>query len=203
MKRHILSVLTAATFVVACLAGLGACAIHTAPFRDSRGRPIPGSVSTMTDATICGVKQRLWFRAVSAANPPVILLHGGPGASETALFRYFNADLEQRFLMVYWEQRGTGRSYRSDIPSESMTTEQFVRDLDEVVELVRERFGKERVVLLGHSWGSALGILYATRHPETVAAYVGIGQVVDMAEGDASRTATRGPRPLAGTTAGR
>jgi pimeloyl-ACP methyl ester carboxylesterase len=59
-----------------------------------------------------------------------------------------------------------------------------VRDLDEVVELVRDRFGKERVVLLGHSWGSALGILYTTRHPEKVAAYVGIGQVVDMAEGE-------------------
>jgi proline iminopeptidase len=184
MKRQILSVLTTATVVVACLTGSGACAIHTAPFRDSRGEPIPGSVATMTDATIGGVKQRLWFRAVNATNPPVILVHGGPGASETALFRYFNADLEHRFLMVYWEQRGTGRSYRSDIPSESMTIEQFVRDLDEVVELVRDRFGKERVVLLGHSWGSALGILYTTRHPEKVAAYVGIGQVVDMAEGE-------------------
>jgi pimeloyl-ACP methyl ester carboxylesterase len=138
----------------------------------------------MTDATIGGVKQRLWFRAVNATNPPVILVHGGPGASETALFRYFNADLEHRFLMVYWEQRGTGRSYRSDIPSESMTIEQFVRDLDEVVEVVRTRFGKERVVLLGHSWGSALGILYTARHPEKVAAYIGIGQVVDMAEGE-------------------
>src|SRR5262249_40616751 len=52
------------------------------------------------------------------------------------------------------------------------------------VEVVRTRFGKERVVLLGHSWGSALGILYTARHPEKVAAYMGIGQVVDMAEGE-------------------
>jgi pimeloyl-ACP methyl ester carboxylesterase len=184
MNGTTLRVLLVAILLFASVLSSVACGIHTAPFRDARGRPIPGSVATMTDATIGGVKQRLWFRSLDARNPPVVLLHGGPGASEAALFRYFNADLENRFLMVYWEQRGTGRSYRSDIASESMTIEQFVRDLDEVVELVRHRFGSEQVVLLGHSWGSALGILYASRHPEKVAAYVGIGQVVDMAEGE-------------------
>ena len=65
-----------------------------------------------------------------------------------------------------------------------MTIEQFVRDLDEVVQLVRVRFGKDKVVLLGHSWGSAIGILYAARFPEKVAAYVGVGQVADMRDGE-------------------
>jgi proline iminopeptidase len=161
-----------------------ACAVHTAPFRDSRGRHIPGSVATMTDTMIGGVTQRLWFRGINVDNPAVILLHGGPGASEAPLFRHFNADLENAFLMVYWEQRGTGRSYRSSIPPASMTIDQFVRDLDDVVELVRDRFNKDRVVLLGHSWGSAIGTLYAARHPEKVAAYVGVGQVADMPEGE-------------------
>jgi len=64
-------------------------------------------------------------------------------------------------LVVYWEQRGTARSFHGDIPPESMTVAQFVRDLDEVVELVRQRFGKEKVVLLGHSWGTVLGTIYA------------------------------------------
>ena len=65
-----------------------------------------------------------------------------------------------------------------------MTVYQFVRDLDDVVELVRERFDKDRVVLLGHSWGSAIGLLYAARHPAKVAAYIGVGQVADMREGE-------------------
>ena len=65
-----------------------------------------------------------------------------------------------------------------------MTIDRFVRDLDEVVELVRDRFDKDRVVLLGHSWGSAIGVLYAIRHPGKVAAYVGVGQVADMREGE-------------------
>jgi pimeloyl-ACP methyl ester carboxylesterase len=161
-----------------------ACAVHTAPFLDNRGLRIPGSVAAMTDAVIGGVEQRLWFRGVDVENPAVILLHGGPGASEAALFRHFNSDLENEFLMVYWEQRGTGRSYRASIPVESMTLDQFVRDLDEVVDLVRARFDKERVVLLGHSWGSAVGLLYAARHPAKVAAYIGVGQVADMREGE-------------------
>lgn len=138
----------------------------------------------MTDVVIGGVPQRLWFRGLDVTKPALILLHGGPGASEAALSRHFNADLEQRFLMVYWEQRGTGRSYRSSIPPDSMTIAQFVSDLDEVVELVRQRFSKDKVVLLGHSWGTAIGILYADRFPDKVAAYVGVGQVADMPEGE-------------------
>ena len=160
------------------------CGIHTAPFRDERGVTIPGSVATVTDVTVGGVAQRLWFRGLNVNGPAVILLHGGPGASETALFRHFNADLERHFLMVYWDQRGAGRSYRSGIPTGTMTIEQFVRDLDDVVEIVRHRFGKARVVLLGHSWGTALGVIYASRFPDKVAAYVGVGQVADMREGE-------------------
>jgi proline iminopeptidase len=161
-----------------------ACAVHTAPFRDDHGRHVPGSVATMTDAMVGGIKQRLWFRGIDVDQPAVILLHGGPGTSEAALFRRFNADLENEFLMVYWEQRGTGRSYRASIPPRSMTIDQFVRDLDDVVELVRARFNKGQVVLLGHSWGSAIGLLYASLHPGKVAAYVGVGQVADMREGE-------------------
>jgi pimeloyl-ACP methyl ester carboxylesterase len=138
----------------------------------------------MTDELIGGVEQRLWFRGVDSERPALILLHGGPSASEAALFRHFNADLEHAFLVVYWEQRGAGRSYRDSIPPDSMTIDQFVRDLDDVVELVRKRFHKRRVALLGHSWGSAIGLMYAGRHPEKVGVYVGVGQVADMREGE-------------------
>lgn len=137
----------------------------------------------METVTIGGVGQSVWFRGVSTASPALILLHGGPGASESALFRHYNAVLEQHFLVVYWEQRGAGRSYHSGIPPESMTIARFVRDLDELVELVRRRFGKDKVVLLAHSWGTVLGTIYVYEHPEKVAAYVGVAQIADMGEG--------------------
>ncbi|MBD0306528.1 MAG: alpha/beta hydrolase [Nitrospiraceae bacterium] len=158
--------------------------IHTRPFTDADGRIIPGSIATMETAMIGGIRQSIWFRGVNTANPVMILLHGGPGATESPLFRHYNAELERHFLVVYWEQRGTGRSYQRGIPPESMTIAQLVRDLDEVVERVRVRFGKDKVVLLAHSWGTVLGTIYAGQHPEKIALYAGIGQVVDMPEGE-------------------
>lgn len=169
--------------IFALLVSLTAACAHTASFKDARGAVVPDSVATMEHIKIGGVFQSLWFRTENRNKPALILLHGGPGASESALFRHYNADLERHFLVVYWEQRGTGRSYHSDIPPQSMTLEQFLSDLDEVVELVRQRFHKDKVVLLGHSWGTALGTIYSYRHPEKVSAYAGVAQIANNMEG--------------------
>jgi pimeloyl-ACP methyl ester carboxylesterase len=118
-------------------------------------------------------------------NPLLILLHGGPGFPEMGLFRHFNAPLEKNFTIVYWEQRGTNKSFHPKIPRSSMTVEQFIADLDELVNAVRERFGKSKVAIYGHSWGSALGVLYAARFPEKVAAYAGAAQVGDWPASEA------------------
>src|SRR5262249_40086576 len=126
----------------------------------------------------------LWFRRLNTAHPALLLLHGGLGISEAPLFRRYQAALERHVGVVYWEQRGAGRSFRADIPPASMTMAQFLRDLDAVVDLVRRRFGKEQVVLLGHSWGTALGTLYTFQHPDKIAAYVGTGQVANMPVGE-------------------
>jgi pimeloyl-ACP methyl ester carboxylesterase len=120
------------------------------------------------------------------ANPPLILLHGGPGLSETSWFRFFNAPLEDSFTVVYWDQRGAGKSFARGIPRSSMTVEQFIADLDELVESACARVGQRKVVIFGHSWGSALGVLYASRFPHKVAAYVGSGQYGDVAANHAA-----------------
>lgn len=162
------------------LLGLTSC-VHTEQFRNTDGHVIPGSIATMEAVTINGVSQSIWFRGVDRNNPALVILSGGPGVSEAVLFRHYNAALEQHFLVVYWEQRGAGRSYHAGIPVESMTIAQFLHDLDDVVDLVRRRFRKKKVVLLAHSWGTILGTIYAYRHPAKVSAYVGIAQIADMA----------------------
>jgi pimeloyl-ACP methyl ester carboxylesterase len=153
-------------FTAAALLLLVAACVHTQPFKDAKGHALPGSIAAMEMVPIGGISQSVWLRGISRSNPLLILLHGGPGVSESALFRHFNSGLEQHFLMVYWEQRGTGRSYHADIPPQSMTIRQFLHDLDELVDWARQRFGKDKVVLLGHSWGTVLGTIYACRHPE-------------------------------------
>jgi pimeloyl-ACP methyl ester carboxylesterase len=99
--------------------------------------------------------------------------------SEMGFFRHFNAPLERHFIVVHWDQRGTGKSFDRNIPPSSMTLDQFVADLDELVDIVRRRFGKEKVAILGHSWGTALGAIYAARFPEKVSVYVGAAQIGD------------------------
>ena len=106
--------------------------------------------------------------------------------SETGFFRHFNAPLEKSFTVVYWDQRGAGKSFDRSIPRSSMTVEQFISDLDELVDMVCERLGKTKVAIFGHSWGSALGVLYAARFPEKVAAYVGSGQIGDWAAAESA-----------------
>lgn len=151
----------------------------TPPFRGPHGETLSGSIAEIGYLRLGGLDQWVMIRGENAANPLLILLHGGPGFPEMRLFRTFNAPLEQSFTVVYWEQRGTDKSFDRTIPVSSMTVEQFVADLDGLVDAVRTRFRKVKVAIYGHSWGSVLGVLYAARFPDKVATYVGTGQVGD------------------------
>jgi pimeloyl-ACP methyl ester carboxylesterase len=151
----------------------------TEPFRRENGEIVPNSIAEVTYIRIGGIDQWVMVRGEDLANPPLILLYGGPGLSETQLFRHFNASLEKAFTVVYWDQRGSGKSFDSRLPRSSMTVEQFLADLDELVEAVRRRTCKTTVAIFGHSWGSVLGVLYAARFPEKVAGYAGSGQIGD------------------------
>ena len=158
----------------------------TRPFRGADGEVVPGSIAEVNYLHLGGLDQWVMIRGESLTNPPLILLHGGPGMTEMRFFRHFNAPLENSFTVVYWDQRGAGKSFDRKIPRSSMTVEQFIADLDELVEAVCKRIGKNKVAIFGHSWGSALGVLYAARFPEKVAAYVGSGQIGDWPAAEAS-----------------
>jgi pimeloyl-ACP methyl ester carboxylesterase len=172
--------------VLALCAALVACGAPTPPFRDANGRVLRGSIAEEGRMPVGGVPQWLLLRGRDAGAPVLLVLHGGPGSSETVLFRRFvGPALEDRLVVAYWDQRGAGRSYDPAIPRESMTVARFLDDLDAVVDHLRRRLGRDRVVLLGHSWGSALGLLYVARHPEKVAAWIGVAQVASMPAGEA------------------
>jgi pimeloyl-ACP methyl ester carboxylesterase len=151
----------------------------TPPFRGPNGEILRRSIAEVAYLQLGGLDQWVMIRGEDVANPLLVLLHGGPGFPEMRLLRFFNAPLEKDFTVVYWEQRGTGKSFHPRIPKSSMTVEQFIIDLDDLVDAMRERFGKDKVAIYGHSWGSALGVLYAVRFPHKVAAFVGAGQVGD------------------------
>ena len=159
---------------------------RTRPFRGPDGEVLPGSIAEVKHLRIGGIDQWVMIRGESAGNPPLVLLHGGRGMSENAFLRNRNAALERGFTVVYWDQRGAGKSFDPAIPRSSMTVERFVADLDELVEAVRARVGQERVAIFGHSWGSLLGVLYAARFPEKVSVYVGGAQIGDAPAAEAA-----------------
>lgn len=158
----------------------------TPPFLGVTGEPLPDSIAEVSYRRLGGLDQWVMIRGESVVNPPLIMLHGGPGLSETALFRHFNAVLEKHFTVVYWDQRGAGKSFARTIPPATMTAEQFLSDLDELVGAVRVRLGHAKVTLFGHSWGSMLGTLYAARYPDKVAAYASGGQIGDWVATEAA-----------------
>jgi pimeloyl-ACP methyl ester carboxylesterase len=151
----------------------------TRPFRGQDGDVLPGSVADVKYLRLGGIDQWVLMRGENIVNPPLIVLHGGPGMSEMGFFRHCNATLERHFTVVHWDQRGAGKSFDRNITRSSMTLAQFVADLDELVDIVRRRFGKTKVAILGHSWGSVLGSVYAARFPEKVSIYVGAAQIGD------------------------
>lgn len=123
---------------------------------------------------------RLWLliRGDDRSAPVLLWLHGGPGGAETPLFRVFNGDLERHFVVAYWDQRGAARSYDPDADPAELTVARHLADLDAVVDFLRAELGRERIVLVGHSWGGALGLLYAHAHPDEVSALIGVAPLV-------------------------
>ena len=126
---------------------------------------------------INGVRQGMFLKGADIHNPVLLYLHGGPGSPEIAFDSDTPSALDQMFMVCWWEQRGAGISYSKKIPAESMCINQLVDDAIAVADYLWERFKKEKIYLLGHSWGSLLGIQVIQKAPERFYAYMGVGQV--------------------------
>lgn len=130
-----------------------------------------------------GRRQFLSLRAQAEGLPLLLYLHGGPGDAALPLVSRYNRALEGRYTVAVWEQRGAGKSYYPFSPGEPLTIQTFADDLHCIVTHLLRRFHQEKIYLLGHSWGSVLGLHYLRQHPELIHTYAGCGQVVNMREG--------------------
>lgn len=137
---------------------------------------------------IGGVQQWVSIRGADRRNPVLLFLHGGPGYVQMPTAWHFTRAWEDHFTVVHWDQRGAGRTYANasdpDAMIESLSYERMVADTEEMIAWLRREFGKERIFVLGQSWGSMLGVEIARRHPEHLHAYIGVGQAADMMEGE-------------------
>lgn len=156
----------------------------TPPILDANGRPLPGSIAELTTVRIGGQEQALLIRGQSTDNPLLLYLAGGPGQSSLVHPRVLFQDLEQDFIVVAWDQRGAGKSYAAIDPTSDLTPQQAVADTVEVTNYLRERFDEDKIYLLGESYGTILGVLAAQQRPDLYHAFIGSGQMVNVAETD-------------------
>lgn len=148
------------------------------------GRPVPGSVATLEKVTLNGSEQWITIRGHDPVRNPVLLNlgMGGPGGGGFATRTLFDP-LEEHFTVVSWDEPGTGKSYGA-VGVDELTRERFVADAVALTDLLRERFGQERIFLYGVSWTSILGIWLVDEHPELYHALVTSGQMVNTTEND-------------------
>ncbi|MBE0687496.1 MAG: alpha/beta hydrolase [Anaerolineaceae bacterium] len=145
------------------------------PVFDSTGKPLPGSLSEKIFINVNGVKQGMFIQSKNTSNPVLLYLHGG--MPDFFLTKKYPTGLEDIFTVVWWEQRGSGMSYSADIPRETMTKEQLISDTLEVTNYLRQRFGEDKIYLMGHSGGTFIGIQAAALAPELYHAYLGEAQM--------------------------
>jgi len=152
------------------------------PYLDQSGNIIKGSISEKSFITINGVKQGMFIKRKDETHPVLLFLHGG--MPEYFLNQKYPTGLEDYFTVVWWEQRGSGISYNSNISSAAITLAQMEADAAAVINYLRSRFHKDKIYLMGHSGGSFIGIQVAAKAPELFHAYIGVGQMSNQLQSE-------------------
>jgi len=146
----------------------------------------PG-IDSMETIDIGGIKQSLYLRGEDVKNPIILFIHGGPGYPEMPFLHDFQYPWEECFTIVQWDQRNAGKTFFLNDPEvvlETLSFERALEDALEVTKYIRERLKQDKIIVLGYSWGSALGAALVQSYPENFTAYIGLGQVVNALENE-------------------
>lgn len=147
----------------------------------------PQGIDELVKIPIGGTEQWISVRGRDRRNPILLFLHGGPAAVEMPTSWTFQPDWEDFFTVVQWDQRGAGKTYNANDPEKirpTLTIERMDQDAVAVVQYLRSHYHQDKIFVLGHSWGTVLGMRLALEHPDWLYAYVGMGQIINMDAGE-------------------
>lgn len=132
---------------------------------------------------INGIDQYLVHAGTDYDNEVILFLHGGPGFAESSVSYIFQEKWEGIFTVVHWDQPGAGKTLSKN--KENYPSVEFIlKSLFEVIQYLKKKYNKEKIIIIGHSWGTILGSIFIKKHPEEVEYYIGVGQVIDMFENE-------------------
>ena len=153
-------------------------------YLDDNGKPISGSISEKIFIKIGGVNQGMFIKSKNINNPILLYVHGGPAFPNYFLFDKYKPELEDYFTVCYWEQRGGGLSYTSDVSVRTMTLQQLTLDAVEVTNYLRSRFKKEKIYIMAHSGGTPIALMAVYQKPELYLAYIAMAQMTNQIESE-------------------
>jgi proline iminopeptidase len=159
----------------------------TAIVANARKIVTPHGIERLETVRIGGIEQWVSVRGANRRNPVLLLIHGGPGYVSMPMSWWFTRGWEEYFTVVQWDQRGAGKTYLLNDPTKiaaTLTHDRMLTDAEDMMEWVRRELGKDKIFVVGHSWGSCLGLQLAAHHPERLYAYIGVGQVTDGPESE-------------------
>jgi pimeloyl-ACP methyl ester carboxylesterase len=158
--------------------GLGAFAIWA--MLPAKTSPIAGehAIAAIERVELGGFRQTILLRGHDLRKPLLLYLHGGPGAGQLSLAPFYSRELERHFVVVHWDQRGAGASCEG-VDAATLSLDRIVSDTIELAEHLKARF-EQHQRLLGHSWGSLVGVRAVKQRPDLFSAYVGVGQLVNL-----------------------
>ncbi len=148
------------------------------PVSDENGKPVKGGISEKIFVSINDTEQGMFIQSRNINNPVLLYLHGG--LPEYFLNQKYPSGIEKYFTVAWWEQRGSGISYKTSSLAKEITLTQLIGDVLEVTNYLRERFGKEKIYLMAHSGGTFIGIQAASQFPDLYHAYLGMSQMTNQ-----------------------
>jgi len=142
------------------------------------------SINTSEPIDVGGIKQWIKLDGLDDQAPVLLFLHGGPGNSAISYSDRFTNELQKHFVVVLWDQRDSGQTAQLNKSSEPLSVSLFVNDAIEVIEYLRNRFSKEKIYLVGHSWGGYLGMRVAVEKPELLHVYFALSPMINQLESE-------------------
>lgn len=145
----------------------------------------PDGIESLEEVRIEDKDFWLYIRSQNKKNPILLFIHGGPAISSMPFAKKkYQGKLEENFNVIHWDQRGCGKSYNSSIDAKELTLDHYISDTIKLSEYLLKRFNQKKIYLVGHSWGSVIGLLSAHRKPHLFHAYIGLCQIVNMEESE-------------------